>query len=160
MPSELMTNTGRTVRALPSVLPRIFIILPIVPVGDVPSGGAPDTVMRTDVVQCFLKIGDTKRQADDEGMKRKAKYPAAGSAIAIKRVKVIAHDSVILLSRMILAIEDANVIHTEFIGYDDHAATLNPHRRRLFVVAPIANVLKAFRGEMIGRVERFAESRT
>ena len=37
---------------------------------------------------------------------------------------------------------------------------LHPHRRRLLVVAPVADILESLGGQMIRRVERLAQTRT
>src|SRR5687767_608272 len=130
---------------LPSSLQfsRVLIVVLVVPLRDIAARRAPNTLVRAHIVQRLVEIIDPKRHADDERMKRQAEHAPARGAVFVKRIEVIANHAVILLRRVVLADENADIVDAQFIWHDDHSAAFNAHRRRLLVVAPVANVFES-----------------
>src|ERR1041385_2891334 len=71
---------------------------------------------------------------------------------------MVADQPVVLLGRVGFTDKNSNIVDAEFIGDNDHSPSFDPHGRRLFIVAPIANVFEAFSRQMIGCVESLAQS--
>ena len=59
---------------------------------------------------------------------------------------MIANHSVVLLRRVIFTLENPNVVDAQLVGHDHHAPTLHPHRRRLFVITPVADIFESLGG--------------
>src|SRR5690348_5671792 len=71
---------------------------------------------------------------------------------------MVADQSVILLGRVGFTDKNSNIVDAEFIADNDHSAACEPDGRRLFIVAPTANVFEAFSRQVIGCVESLAQS--
>src|SRR5918996_3914520 len=91
-------------------------------------------------------------------MKREAKHSAAGRAVTIESIKLIANHPAIFFRAMVLANKNTNIVYAQFVRHDDHSATFDTHRHRLFVAAPVADVFEAFSREMVRCVKALAQS--
>src|SRR6185295_14956329 len=74
------SNFNRAPRSaifLPREPPRIFVVMLIIPVSDLPSRGTPDSFVGAHIIECFVQIFDAKRHADNKRMKRQTKHSPA-----------------------------------------------------------------------------------
>src|SRR5215467_13518646 len=140
------------------IVPRIFIVVTIIPICDFPAGSFPNSLMRANVIESFVEILDAERQTDDERMKGQCHYLPASFAFLVERVELVADHPVILLRRKVRAHEHPHVVDALFIRNHDHSARLDSHRRRLIVAGPVADILKALGSEVIRRIERLDQS--
>src|SRR6266481_4409743 len=133
--------------------PWVDVIVLIVPFGDFPTCRPPDSIVRTDIVQNLVQIVDPVGHADHKRVKRQTKYSAACDTVPIECIEMITNHPVVLFRRVVLTNEDADIVHSKFVGNYDHAAAFDAHRHRLFVRAPVADVLEALGSKMIRSVK-------
>src|SRR5262245_4370554 len=92
-------------------------------------------------------------------MKRQTKHSAAGDAIPIKGIEMIANHPIVLFRRVAFANEDPDIVDAQLVGHNDHATTFHPQRHRLLVSTPVANILEALRREVIRSIKGLSQTR-
>ena len=129
----------------------------IVPLRDLSPGGEPDIVVRADVLQREVEVLDAEGDADDEGVKGDAHDGAAAFAVAVEDVELVADLLEVFPGSVVGAQEEVDVVEALLVGHDDHAAALHAHGDGLVVEAPVAQVVEAYRRQVIRGVEGFRQ---
>ncbi len=80
------------------------------------------------------------------GCERDRHNPPLSRALGVQLIELIANHLQPILRRMAALEDHANVVEALLVGNRDHLPRFDPHRVRLIVEAPIANVIEPLRG--------------
>src|SRR6185369_10864994 len=115
-------------------------------IGNLSARSFPNAVVRTDIFEGLVEIFYAKRQTDDEGMERDRHHPPLSRALGVQLIELITNHLQPILRRMTALEDHTNIVEALLVWNRDHLPRIDPHRVRLIVEAPIANVIEPLGG--------------
>ena len=137
----------------PTRLPR----LRLEPVDDLAAGRLPHPGVGGDVAEHFVEMPDAPRLAHDPRVQVQHHHPSGGRAVGVQTVEPLAPQQVDLVDGAPPVQVDVVVVEVRIDPERIELAGLRRHLVGLLVVAPVADVADAFRGEQVGGVRRLLE---
>ena len=110
-----------------------------------------------DVAEHFVEMPDAPRLAHDPRMQVQHHQPSGGRAVGVQTVEPLAPQQVDLVDGAPAVQVDVVVVEVRIDPERIELAGLRRHLVGLLVVAPVADVADAFRGEQVGGVRRLLE---
>src|SRR5204863_8476910 len=123
------------------------------------AGRNPDLLARSYVRQRLSEVFAAVGMADQEWMQADRHDPTGLGTIFIEHVELIANHPAEGLRGLTLVEERGNVVQLDGLRHREHRPGLYPHRIRLLVIDPVADVLDAVFGQNVERAVRFAQRR-
>src|SRR5215216_3361574 len=149
--SPITADSTREVEYRTASSRRGWRIVRLIVIDDLAPGGEPDLLARTDMGERGVEVLAAMRMPDQERVETDRHHAAGLGAVLVEHIELVADHAAEILRTLLELEESRNVIDLGRIGQRDHRPRVDPHRIRLLVVHPVADVFDAVFGQEVER---------